>query len=165
MSRHTARTVWQRGEARFTDNAYSRRHEWQFDGGAVVAASSSPHVVRVPWSDPAAVDPEEAFVASLSSCHLLWFLSIAAAAGWCVDSYVDDAVGLMRPDATGKLWVAEVVLRPAVAYHGAAPSAAEEAALHHRAHEECFLARSVRSEVRVEPVVPSTGDGTATAAP
>ena len=131
----------------------------------MVAASSSPHVVRVPWSDPAAVDPEEAFVAALSSCHLLWFLSIAAAAGWCVDSYVDDAVGLMRPDATGKLWVAEVVLRPAVAYHGAAPSAAEEAALHHRAHEECFLARSVRSEVRVEPVVPSTGDGTATAAP
>jgi len=153
MSRHTARTVWQRGEARFTDNAYSRRHEWHFDGGAVVAASSSPHVVRVPWSDPAAVDPEEAFVASLSSCHLLWFLSIAAAAGWCVDSYVDEAVGTMRADAAGKPWVAEVVLRPAITYSGAAPSAEEEAALHHRAHEECFLARSVRSDVRVEPVV------------
>jgi len=153
MSRHTARTVWQRGEACFTDNAYSRRHEWHFDGGAVVAASSSPHVVRVPWSDPAAVDPEEAFVASLSSCHLLWFLSIAAAAGWCVDSYVDEAVGTMRADAAGKPWVAEVVLRPAITYSGAAPSAEEEAALHHRAHEECFLARSVRSDVRVEPVV------------
>ena len=175
MSRHTARTVWQRGDARFTDNAYSRRHEWQFDGGAVVAASSSPQVVRVPWSDPAAVDPEEAFVASLSSCHLLWFLSIAAAAGWCVESYVDEAVGFMRPDAAGKPWVAEVVLRPVVTYSGAAPSPTEEAVLHHRAHEECFLARSVRSEVRVEPAVlsgveaqrdgASTGDDAPDAAP
>ena len=150
MSRHTARTVWQRGEARFTDNAYSRRHEWHFDGGAIVPGSSSPAVVKVPLSDPAAVDPEEAFVAALSSCHLLWFLSIAAAAGWCVDSYTDEAEGLMRPDANGKPWVAEVVLRPSVRYAGNAPSAAEEAALHHKAHEECFLARSVRSEVRVE---------------
>ena len=175
MDTHTARLEWHRGQQKFTDNAYSRRHEWQFDGGAIVPASSSPHVVRVPWSDPAAVDPEEAFVASLSSCHLLWFLSIAAAAGWCVDRYVDDAVGLMRPDANGKPWVAEVVLRPAVTYHGAVPSAAEEAALHHKAHEECFLARSVRSDVRVEPAVlsgveaqrdgASIGDGSADAAP
>ena len=150
MGTHTARLEWHRGQQKFTDNAYSRRHEWHFDGGAIVPGSSSPAVVKVPLSDPTAVDPEEAFVAALSSCHLLWFLSLAAAAGWCVDRYVDEAVGHLRPDAAGRPWIAEVVLRPAVTYLGPAPTRAQEEALHHRAHEECFLARSVRSDVRVE---------------
>lgn len=153
MSTHVATVVWTRGEQRFTDNAYSRRHELRFDGGQVVPGSSSPHVVKVPYSDPAAVDPEEAFVASLAACHMLWFLSLAAAAGWCVDHYADDARGVMRPDTDGKLWLATVTLRPAVRYAGAAqPTREQEAALHHAAHAECFLARSVRSEVRCEPV-------------
>jgi organic hydroperoxide reductase OsmC/OhrA len=151
MSTHTARVEWQRrDDEAFTDNRYRRAHRWHFDGGAVVSASSSPQVVRVPLSDAAAVDPEEAFVAALASCHLLWFLNLAALDGWCVDRYEDDAVGHMRPGPDGKPWIAEVVLRPQVRWGGERqPDAAAEAALHHRAHEECFLARSVKSEVRV----------------
>jgi organic hydroperoxide reductase OsmC/OhrA len=153
MSTHTATIAWQRGEQPFTDNRYSRAHTWAFDGGAVVPGSSSPQVVRVPMSDPAAVDPEEAFVASLSSCHMLWFLSIAAARGFCVDRYRDAAVGHMTPGDDGKLWISHVELRPEVAFGGARqPDAAALAAMHHEAHDECFLARSVRS--RVEVVLP-----------
>jgi len=144
---------WQRqaGET-FTDNRYSRRHVLRFDGGAELAGSSSPQVVRLPWSDPAAVDPEEMFVASLSSCHLLWFLSLAAADDWCVDEYVDDAVGVMAHDERGRMAVTLVTLRPAVRFAGPSlPSAAQLADLHHRAQEACFIANSVRSEVRCEP--------------
>ena len=144
---------WQRqaGET-FTDNRYSRRHVLRFDGGAELAGSSSPQVVRLPWSDPAAVDPEEMFVASLSSCHLLWFLSLAAADDCCVDEYVDDAVGVMAHDERGRMAVTLVTLRPAVRFAGPSlPSAAQLADLHHRAHEACFIANSVRSEVRCAP--------------
>lgn len=144
---------WQRqpGEA-FTDQRYSRRHVLRFDGGAEVAGSSSPQVVREPWSDPSAVDPEEMFVASLSSCHLLWFLSLAAADGWCVDAYADEAQGLMAHDERGRMVMTAVTLRPAVRFAGpATPGAAQLADLHHRAHEACFIANSVRSEVRCEP--------------
>jgi organic hydroperoxide reductase OsmC/OhrA len=153
MSEHTASLFWQRNASEtFADNRYSRRHLWRFDGGAEVPASSSPQVVRAPLSDPAAVDPEEAFVAALSSCHLLWFLNLAALDGWCVDSYRDDAIGHMRAGADGKPWIAEVVLRPQVRWGGERqPDATAVAGLHHRAHDECFLARSVKSEVRVEP--------------
>lgn len=153
MSTHTGTIVWNRGEQPFVDNRYSRAHTWAFDGGAVVPASSSPQVVRVPMSDPAAVDPEEAFVAALSSCHMLWFLSIAAARGFCVDAYRDTAVGHMREDTDGRLWIAQVDLRPVVAFSGERrPDAAALAELHHEAHEACFLARSVRS--RVEVILP-----------
>ncbi|MFY7972841.1 MAG: OsmC family protein [Rubrivivax sp.] len=153
MSRHACQVQWQRADdAPFVDNRYSRRHVWRFDGGTEVPASSSPQVVRVPMSDPAAVDPEEAFVAALSSCHMLWFLNLAALAGWCVESYTDDAEGHMRPGADGKPWMAEVLLRPHVTFAGERlPDDAAVQALHHRAHDECFLARSVKSEVRVEP--------------
>jgi organic hydroperoxide reductase OsmC/OhrA len=151
MSRHTATIHWARGDAAFTDRRYSRAHAWHFDGGAVVPASSSPQVVRVPFSDASAVDPEEAFVAALSSCHMLWFLDLAAQAGWCVDRYHDEAEGLMQRDAAGHDWIARVVLRPQVAFAGERqPDAGALAELHHRAHESCFLARSVRSEVVVE---------------
>lgn len=154
MSDHFATTHWSRGEQPFTDRRYSRRHTMRFDGGAVVPGSSSPHVVRAPFSDPAAVDPEEAFVASLSSCHLLWFLDLACRAGWVVDDYRDDAIGTMGPNGEGKLAMTRVVLRPAVRFAGPrVPSAEEHARLHHAAHAECFIASSVKTEVLCEPTL------------
>ena len=136
----------------FTDNRYSRGHTWSFDGGIEVPASSSAHVVPLPMSVAAAVDPEEAFVVSLSSCHMLWFLSLAAKGKWVVESYRDEAVGLLGKDAAGKWAMTRVTLYPEVVFAGdARPSPADIAALHHRAHEECFLANSVKTEVRCEP--------------
>ena len=137
---------------RFTDNRYSRRPWLRFDGGAVVLASSSPAVVSLPCSDPAGVDPEEAFVASLASCHMLWFLSLAAKARWVVTSYRDGAAGVMTNNEQGKLWISRVTLRPQVAFDGERrPSRDELLALHHQAHEECFIANSVKTEVVCEP--------------
>ena len=151
MHEYTAQIHWQRQGAAFTDKRYSRGHEWHFDGGVTVLGSSSPLSVRVPFSVAAAVDPEEAFVAALSSCHMLWFLDIAARAGWVVDDYCDDAVGVMTANAQGKPWMSLVTLRPRIVFAGdTQPDAAEVARLHHVAHEECYIANSVRSEVRVE---------------
>lgn len=151
MAEHGATIAWERGGAVFVDGRYGRGHVWRFDGGEVVRASSSPHVVPVPMSDPAGVDPEEAFVASLSSCHMLWFLSIAAGSGWVVERYVDSAAGKMGRDVGGRMVMLEVVLRPRVEFGGGRkPERAEVEALHHRAHEACFLANSVRCVVRVE---------------
>lgn len=155
MSEHRATVEWDRDGARFTDNRYSRGHRWRFDGGVEVPASASPHVVPSPMSVAAAVDPEEAFVASLSSCHMLWFLSLAAKQGFVVDDYRDEAVGLMARDAGGRLAMTQVTLHPAVRYGGEKrPSPAEEDALHHAAHEACFIANSVKSAVTCEPVRP-----------
>lgn len=148
---YTADILWERGEQTFTDNRYSRRHTVRLDGGLEVAASSSPLVVPLPYSDPAAMDPEEAFVASLSSCHMLWFLSIAVRAGFCVDRYADHAVGVMAANEKRKFWVSQVTLRPAVTFSGRQPDAAELADMHHQAHEECFIANSVKTRVVVEP--------------
>ena len=148
---YTATIEWTRGEASFTDLAYSRRHRWRFDGGAVVPGSSSPHVVPVPHSDPSAVDPEEAFVASLSSCHMLWFLAIAAKKGFVVDAYEDEAAGVMARNSQRRLAMTEVVLRPRVRFSGKQPTEAEHAAMHDRAHDACFIAASVNTIVRVEP--------------
>ena len=153
MSEYQATLHWQRGEQPFTDRRYSRRHLMHFDGGAVVPGSSSPHSVRVPYSDPAAVDPEEAFVASLSSCHMLWFLDIAARRGLTVDRYTDEASGVMANNAAGKLAMTVVTLHPRVVFAGAAPSETELHALHQQAHERCFIASSVLTEVRCEPVL------------
>ncbi|MFX1739519.1 OsmC family protein [Paraburkholderia sp. A1RI_3L] len=148
---HTATIEWNGNGSVFTDNRYSRAHHWTFDGGAVVSASSSPHVVRVPFSDPAGVDPEEAYVAALSSCHMLWFLSIAAGEGYAVTSYRDEAEGTMAKNEAGKEVVTRVVLKPHVVFHGAkAPTDEALAHLHHRAHEECFLANSVKTVIDVE---------------
>ncbi len=155
MSRYEVVIEWRRDGARFTDNRYSRGHRWRFDGGVEVPASASPHVVPPPMSVAEAVDPEEAFVASLSSCHMLWFLSLAAKQGFVVDDYRDEAVGTMALDAGGKLAMTQVTLRPAVRYGGEKPpSRAQEDALHHAAHEECFIARSVRTAVTCDPVRP-----------
>jgi len=154
MSIYTTVTHWQRGSQTYSDNRYSRRHDWAFDGGLVVPASSSPSVVPLPMSDAAAVDPEEAFVASLSSCHLLWFLDLARRAGWLVDDYRDAASGLLARDADGKLAMTEVTLRPAVRFGGERqPDAAEIERLHHAAHAQCFIANSVKTSVRCEPVI------------
>jgi organic hydroperoxide reductase OsmC/OhrA len=156
MSTYTATIAWQRDGQPFTDRRYRRHHQWRFDGGAVVAASSSPQVVPLPMSDAAGVDPEEAFVASLSSCHLLWFLDFACRAGWVVDAYQDDARGLLAPNADGQLAMTVVTLRPLVTFAGARqPDAAEIARLHHAAHAACFIANSVRTDVRCEPQIPT----------
>lgn len=153
MAQYSAEILWQRGEQDFLGNRYSRRHLLRFDGGAEVAGSSSPHVVPVPMSDAAAVDPEEAFVASLSSCHMLWFLSIAAKRKFCVDRYADAAVGVMAKNAEGKTAMTVVTLRPEVQFSGERlPTREQIEQLHHEAHEECFIANSVKTEVRCEPV-------------
>ncbi|TVO58707.1 OsmC family protein [Denitromonas halophila] len=151
MSTYTATVVWQRGDQVFTDNRYSRRHEIHFDGGLTLAGSSSPHVVPVPYSDTDAVDPEEAFVAALSSCHMLWFLSLAGRAGFCVDHYEDAAEGVMAAGPEGRLMMTLVTLKPAVRFHGRAPTEDEHAALHHAAHDACFIANSVKSELHCLP--------------
>jgi organic hydroperoxide reductase OsmC/OhrA len=148
---YTATIEWSRGDARFCDLAYSRAHRWHFDGGAVVPASSSPHRVPVPQSDPSAVDPEEAFIASLSSCHMLWFLAIAAKRGCVVDEYHDEAAGVMAHNAVKRLQMTEVVLRPRVRFSGRVPSSSDYIAMHALAHERCFIANSVTTVVRVEP--------------
>lgn len=152
MAHYTAEVIWQRDDQVFTDNRYGRKHLWRFDGGVEVPASSSPHVVRVPFSDPSAVDPEEAFVVALSSCHMLSFLSIAAKQGFRVDRYRDEALGVLEKNAEGRLAMTLVTLRPEVAFSGdRLPTRDEVDALHHEAHEACFIASSVRTEVRCEP--------------
>ncbi|WP_109481131.1 OsmC family protein [Paraburkholderia sp. C35] len=151
MAKHTALIEWNGNGSKFTDNRYSRAHRWTFDGGAVVPASSSPHVVREPFSDPAGVDPEEAYVAALSSCHMLWFLSIAAEHGYAVSAYRDEAEGTMAKNDAGKEVVTRVVLKPAVAFTGEkAPDDEAFAHLHHLAHDACFLANSVKTVIDVE---------------
>jgi organic hydroperoxide reductase OsmC/OhrA len=153
MSQYTVEVVWHRGDRSFVDNRYSREHRWIFDGGVTVAASSSPHVVPIPYSEPEAVDPEEAFVASLSSCHMLWFLSLAAKARFQVDLYVDQPVGVMAKNAEGKDAMTKVTLRPRVGFSGERrPTREDIDALHHRAHDECFIANSVKTDVVCEPV-------------
>ena len=151
MSAHTATIRWARADAEFTSGRYSRRHEWRFDGGAVIAASPSPEVVAAPWSDPGAVDPEEAFVAAISSCHMLWFLGLAAERGFVVDRYEDAAVGTMARIAPQRQAITEVVLRPHVEFAaGHAPDAHALDALHEAAHQRCFIANSVKTTIRIE---------------
>ena len=153
MATITAVITWQRGSALFTDNRYSRRHTWEFDGGVTVPASSSPHVVPVPMSDASAVDPEEALVAALSSCHMLSFLYVAAKRGLIVDDYRDDAVGKMGKNSEGRIAVTSVTLRPVIKWMGQTqPDNTVVEELHHAAHEQCFIANSVKTDVRIEPV-------------
>ncbi len=150
MHEYTAQVVWERKEAVFTDRRYSRAHVWHFDGGTDVPASSSPLVVREPLSDPKGVDPEEALIASLSSCHMLFFLDFASRAGFTVDRYDDQAVGVMGKDEEGKDYVAAIELRPKITFAGdKQPNAEELADLHHRSHDVCFIARSVKTKVTV----------------
>ena len=155
MAQYSSTLLWRRDDnAAFVDHRYSRRHTLHFDGGAVVPGSSSPHIVPLPYSDPAGVDPEEAFVASLSSCHMLWFLDLAARAGWVVNSYRDQATGTLARNAEGQQAMTRVLLRPAVQFApDKGPTTGELLALHHRAHASCYIANSVRTEVVCEPVI------------
>jgi organic hydroperoxide reductase OsmC/OhrA len=154
VATYTADVLWTRGEQAFVDNRYSRRHTITFDGGAELQGSSSPHVVPVPYSDPAAVDPEELLVAALSNCHMLWFLSIAAKRRFRVDRYADSASGSMARNTQGKEYLASVTLRPRVAFSGDhLPSSDEIRRMHHDAHDECYIANSVLTTIHVEPVL------------
>jgi organic hydroperoxide reductase OsmC/OhrA len=148
MLHHTARVTWSRRNEDFLRRKYSRAHTWAFDGGAEILASSSPYVVPAPLSDPRGVDPEEAFVAAVSSCHMLWFLSLAAGAGFVVDSYADDAVGIMQKTADGTEWIGRIELNPVTAFAGdREPSLDDLRRLHDEAHHKCYIANSVKSQV------------------
>lgn len=145
--RYTALVRWTADAEAHRSGRYSRAHEWRFDGGAVVPGSSAP---PVPGSDPAAVDPEEALVASVSACHMLFFLAFARQKGLVVTGYEDEAEGVMTPNEAGKLYISAVTLRPRLTVEGEAdPSVVAEC--HHRAHDECYIAHSIRADVRVEP--------------
>ncbi|MEM9433680.1 MAG: OsmC family protein [Pseudomonadota bacterium] len=146
MSEHIATIEWSAGEGDVAANTYTRAHSWHFDGGLTVPGSASPSVVPEPYSDPKAVDPEEAFVAALSSCHMLWFLDLARRAGFTAARYIDAAKGHMVNDA-GTVWISKVELHPTVTWTGEAPDAQKLEELHHAAHQACFLANSVKTEV------------------
>jgi organic hydroperoxide reductase OsmC/OhrA len=153
MQLFNAQVSWQRDGQAFTDKRYSRAHQWLFDGGLQVPASSSPLSVPLPMSDAAALDPEEALVAALSSCHMLFFLSIAATRGFVVDSYRDDAVGSMDKNADGKKAMTLITLRPTIVFAGERrPSRVEIDAIHHDAHQQCYIANSIKAEVVIEGV-------------
>jgi organic hydroperoxide reductase OsmC/OhrA len=148
MSQHKATIVWQHQQAPFIDNQYSRDHLWQFDGGVEVNASASPAVVPVPLANASCVDPEEAFVAALASCHMLWFLSIAAKQQFVVERYVDDAVGTMGKNADGRLAITTVHLSPKILFaQEQQPTALQISDMHIEAHRRCFLANSVKTEI------------------
>ena len=151
MAEHFATIEWRRDGAGFVDDNYSRAHSWSFDGGLTVPASPSPHIVPVPMSEPANVDPEEAFVASISSCHMLFFLSICANKGIVVDSYIDQAVGYLQKNEDRRLAVTRVVLRPNATYSGGKiPTREQLEKIHHRSHRMCFIANSVKTEIVTE---------------
>lgn len=155
MSNHKAIISWKRTSEEFLTGKYSREHIWTFDGGVVVPASPSPSVVPAPWSNPANVDPEEAFVAAIASCHMLTFLFLASRAGFQVDSYRDEAVGVMTKNERGVPWVSAATLNPQIIYSGAKlPTTADERRLHHEAHEQCFIANSIKTHVVVGKIEP-----------
>jgi organic hydroperoxide reductase OsmC/OhrA len=151
MSDYFAQVLWRRGaEESFVDSRYSRAHHWKFDGGAIVPASSAVHSVPLPYSKAENVDPEEALVAAISSCHMLTFLYLAAKLRFVVDSYEDHATGTMTADSRGKQSITKVVLAPKIRFSGARePNEALVERLHHDAHEECYIANSVRSEITI----------------
>jgi organic hydroperoxide reductase OsmC/OhrA len=150
MSEHKATISWKRSGPDFLKGKFSREHAWKFDGGLTVPASASPSVVPTPFSNPANIDPEEAFVASVSSCHMLTYVYLACRQGFQVDSYEDEAVGKMTKNEQGVPWVSSIVLSPKIAYSGEKlPSQADEERLHHLAHEQCFISNSIKTSVTV----------------
>ncbi|WP_299873803.1 OsmC family protein [uncultured Sulfitobacter sp.] len=148
---HRAVVEWSLDGGYFSKGRYSRSHLWSFDGGARVPASASPHIVREPFADPKNVDPEEAYIAALSACHMLWFLDIARQAGHVVLTYHDCAEGVMAGNATGNQWVSTVTLRPQVQWAGNGPAPDALTTLHAEAHARCYLANSVRTRIQIEP--------------
>jgi organic hydroperoxide reductase OsmC/OhrA len=150
MSSHSAIIYWSRHSGDFLRGNYSREHTWTFDGGLAIPASPSPSVVPVPYSNPANVDPEEAFVAAISSCHMLTYLYLACRNGFQIDAYRDEAVGTMTKNEKGVPWLSTVLLKPRITYSGdKLPTPTEESQLHHLAHEQCFIANSIKTKVTV----------------
>lgn len=155
MSHYYATIRWLRGDQVFSDNQYSRAHDWLFQGEdknylTTVPASSSPHIVPLPYSVAENVDPEEAFVAALSSCHMLFFLSIAAKKGWVIDRYIDEAIRVLEQNDDGAIAITQVTLQPHIEYAGTAPNTKETQAIHHQAHQQCFIANSVKTEIKIK---------------
>jgi organic hydroperoxide reductase OsmC/OhrA len=150
MTEHIAIIRWTHDGSEFTRGHYSREHTWSFDGGATIPASPSPAIVRAPWSNAAHVDPEEAYVASISSCHMLFFLHLCSQAGVDVATYEDRAVGKLAKNADGVAWIPNVTLRPRTTYRGEAPSKERQEKLHEEAHARCFIANSVKTVIQVE---------------
>ena len=151
MSTYIAKISWKNDSPdTFTRNRYTRGHTWSFDGGIDVPASSSPHAVRLPYSVEAAVDPEEALVAAAASCHMMTFLWVAANKGFVIDSYEDNAVGDLTAGDDGKQWISKITLDPQIAWSGETlPTAADISYMHHAAHEGCYIANSIKSEIVV----------------
>jgi len=153
MSTHTATIKWSRGSDDFLRGKYSREHTWTFDGGLTIPASPSPSVVPAPYSNPANVDPEEAFVAAISSCHMLTYLYLAYRQGFQIDTYRDEAVGTIAKNENGIPWINTVILKPQISYSGdKLPTREDETILHHQAHEQCFIANSIKTQVTVAPL-------------
>jgi organic hydroperoxide reductase OsmC/OhrA len=151
MSEYHATISWSHKGDGFLDNKYSRIHDWRFDGGQTIRASASPHIVPEPWADGDLVDPEEAFVASIASCHMLFFLSLAAHRGWQVEEYQDTASGLLADRGDGKLAMTEVRLQPSIRFSpDSSPEPTQIEALHHAAHERCFIANSVHTRITID---------------
>ena len=152
MMKYTATIKWRRQtDENFTNNKYSRGHRWEFDGGQIVQASSSPHVVPLPYSIEANVDPEEAFIAALSSCHMLFFLSIAAKKNLVIESYIDNATGIMQKDSNNKMSMTDVTLQPDIQFSGdKQPTQEQIGRIHHIAHEQCFIANSVKTKIHIK---------------
>jgi len=152
MSVYKARICWKNSGPDFCQNQYSRAHQWHFRGGRLVDATAAPDIVPPPWSEPANVDPEQAFVAALSSCHMLFFLHFASRKGFLVQSYEDDAEGVLEKNDEGKMAFSHVTLRPLIAFAGdRIPDDTEMEALHESAHRHCFIANSVKTRIRIEP--------------
>ena len=146
---YSVKIFWKKNlDEAFVDSKYSRSHTWSFDGGIEIPASSSPHVVPVPMSNESAVDPEEAFVAAVSSCHMLWFLSIAAEKSFIVESYEDNAIGVLGKNGEGKLAMTKITLKPKVNFNDTTvPTSEQVDELHRLAHEKCFIANSVKTDI------------------
>ena len=149
MSTYTAKVDW-RCEGDFATRRYSRGHTLRFDGGLTVPGTAGPANVNPRYAVEGALDPEQAFTASIAACHMLWFLDVAARAGLVVESYADDAEGTLADGPSGKPVMTRVVLRPRIAFAGRQPTSEELADLHHTAHEECFIANSVKTEIVIE---------------
>ncbi|MEB0138138.1 MULTISPECIES: OsmC family protein [unclassified Undibacterium] len=150
MDNYQAQVIWQRQQQEFSDNKYSRAHEWKFDGGLSVPASSAPSSVPLPYSLAENVDPEEALIAALASCHMLFFLAFACKQGYIIDTYDDEAIGTMSKNERGRLYISAITLRPRVLFSGDKTATAEQInALHELAHEHCYIANSVRAEVTI----------------
>lgn len=150
MSRHLANIRWELGEGTFLDNQYSRVHRWEFDGGMVINGSASPSVVPPPLTSEEAIDPEEALVAATASCHMLWFLALAAKRGFTVQSYTDSAVGFLGKDDRSRISITKIELHPVIRFSGeAAPTREQLQELHHLAHEKCFIANSLRTDIQI----------------